>query len=465
MVPLELRGEDGARARRRAAAARRPRRPRPPLPRAALGRRAAARGRGARLRNRPKVLFADEPTGNLDAANGSNVVELLVELNRELGHHVVLVTHEPRPRRARAPPIRLQAVAGSRGRAARRVRAGERASHSSAARLARGARLAGGAGLLIVAAIAIGVAALVAINSFTANLRESVQREARALLGADLSVGAAGPWSEKAESLVAEVRRATRPAAELARVVSFGAMAYRPGGDTTRLAQVLAVDPGYPVLRHDRDRAPRRVGPPHPDGRRDRGPVAARDARGRESATRSRSARRASSCAPRSSTRRATSACAARSVRASTSRARAPPRLGCSRSARGRVTRAISSFPAGADAESLAKRFRPALSPERLAVRTVAEDQRRLTETLDALRQLPRPASRSSRCCSAASASRVPSTSSSSAAWRRSRCCAASAPEAARYSRPISFRRSSWGSPAAWSGPRWGRRSSSRSPA
>jgi putative ABC transport system ATP-binding protein len=41
------------------------------------------------------VLFADEPTGNLDAANGQNVVALLGELNRELGTTLVLVTHEP----------------------------------------------------------------------------------------------------------------------------------------------------------------------------------------------------------------------------------------------------------------------------------------------------------------------------------------------------------------------------------
>jgi len=45
--------------------------------------------------NRPKLLFADEPTGNLDAVNGQNVVELLSELNLELGTTVVLVTHEP----------------------------------------------------------------------------------------------------------------------------------------------------------------------------------------------------------------------------------------------------------------------------------------------------------------------------------------------------------------------------------
>ena len=49
-VPLELRGEDGRGARRRAAAAGRPRGPRAPLPRPALGRRAAARRGGAGLR-------------------------------------------------------------------------------------------------------------------------------------------------------------------------------------------------------------------------------------------------------------------------------------------------------------------------------------------------------------------------------------------------------------------------------
>ncbi len=44
--------------------------------------------------NRPKLLFADEPTGNLDRANGHTVVELLKELNRDLGTTLVLVTHD-----------------------------------------------------------------------------------------------------------------------------------------------------------------------------------------------------------------------------------------------------------------------------------------------------------------------------------------------------------------------------------
>ena len=45
--------------------------------------------------NQPKVLFADEPTGNLDARTGATVVELMGELNRDSGTTIVLVTHDP----------------------------------------------------------------------------------------------------------------------------------------------------------------------------------------------------------------------------------------------------------------------------------------------------------------------------------------------------------------------------------
>jgi putative ABC transport system ATP-binding protein len=64
--------------------------------------------------NSPRILFADEPTGNLDASTGSLVFDLLESLNRESGSTIVLVTHEAVLAERAARTIRLSdgSVAG-----------------------------------------------------------------------------------------------------------------------------------------------------------------------------------------------------------------------------------------------------------------------------------------------------------------------------------------------------------------
>lgn len=46
------------------------------------------------LVNNPEVIFADEPTGNLDSKSGQAVIEIIQKLNQEKGHTIILITHE-----------------------------------------------------------------------------------------------------------------------------------------------------------------------------------------------------------------------------------------------------------------------------------------------------------------------------------------------------------------------------------
>lgn len=46
------------------------------------------------LVNSPEVIFADEPTGNLDSKSGQAIIEIIQKLNTEMGHTIILITHE-----------------------------------------------------------------------------------------------------------------------------------------------------------------------------------------------------------------------------------------------------------------------------------------------------------------------------------------------------------------------------------
>lgn len=97
--------------------------------------------------------------------------------------------------------------------------------------------------LLFLSAISLGVAALVATQSFAANLSQGVREQSRALLGADLAISSSRKFGRFTEHTIMALRHAGHP---VARMTSFGSMALleRTGG--TRLTQVHAVEPGYP---------------------------------------------------------------------------------------------------------------------------------------------------------------------------------------------------------------------------
>ncbi len=108
-VPLELRGDRGARELAREL-----------LRRVGLSERAEhyptqlSGGEQQRIAlarafiNRPKILFADEPTGNLDAETSERVIEIMLELNHSDGTALVLVTHDPEVARLTERTIRLR---------------------------------------------------------------------------------------------------------------------------------------------------------------------------------------------------------------------------------------------------------------------------------------------------------------------------------------------------------------------
>ncbi len=93
---------------------------------------------------------------------------------------------------------------------------------------------------LFVSSMVLGVAALVAINSFGDNLQATVDAESRTLLGADLSFESSKPFSDDVEAIIDSL------GGRQSRRTSFSSMAYFTGSDATRLATVRGHESGFP---------------------------------------------------------------------------------------------------------------------------------------------------------------------------------------------------------------------------
>jgi len=97
--------------------------------------------------------------------------------------------------------------------------------------------------VLFMSSIAIGVAALVAIDSFSENVTRSIREQSRSLLGADLSVTGRQPAPKQVEAALDSLRG---KGVQLGEQVNFASMAIVPGHQGTRLVQIRAVTPGVP---------------------------------------------------------------------------------------------------------------------------------------------------------------------------------------------------------------------------
>ncbi|HUV12362.1 MAG TPA: FtsX-like permease family protein [Acidobacteriota bacterium] len=94
--------------------------------------------------------------------------------------------------------------------------------------------------LLYLSSIIMGVAALVSVRSFGDSLLEAVDEQAKALLGADLSIRSRTAFDDNDESLLLEI------GGNQSRQISFSSMAYFPAQNGTRLVQVRALEGEFP---------------------------------------------------------------------------------------------------------------------------------------------------------------------------------------------------------------------------
>ena len=193
----------------------------------------------------PAVLFADEPTGNLDRGTGQRIGALLFELNRERGATLVLVTHDMRLAENCERIVELDA-----GRVVDRANkqmsgpqaAGSTGMKSPWLRLSlRSLRREWRAGEMRVlfAALVVAVASIVAVGVFTDRMDRAMEAGATELLAADLVVVSSNPIDEAYET------EAARRGVQVAHTLTTRSVVV--AGEALQLAALKAVDSTYPL--------------------------------------------------------------------------------------------------------------------------------------------------------------------------------------------------------------------------
>ncbi len=183
----------------------------------------------------PKLLFADEPTGNLDTVTGASIIELLFCSNLEHGTTLVLVTHDA----ALGEPLQSM-VRNFCGPIDQRSRWGFRDMNIvRLALLMLWREWRAGEFRSLAAALAIAVSGVTTVSFFSDRVARTLDREANQLLGADLVVIADHKILDDFH------RQGTVYGLRYADNIQFPSMLV--DGDKTQLVNVKAVSEGYPL--------------------------------------------------------------------------------------------------------------------------------------------------------------------------------------------------------------------------
>ena len=165
------------------------------------------------LAPRPALLFADEPTGNLDAVNAAHVAELMFDLVAETGAALVRVTHD-------------ETLAARADRVVRPARRTGRSLIPLSLRFAARSLRSGVRGFRIFrACLAVGVTAIAAAGSTAEAFRQGLASEAREILGGDVAV------SVQQREFTAEEQAAFAARGRLSIAVGSRGMAEAPSGE------------------------------------------------------------------------------------------------------------------------------------------------------------------------------------------------------------------------------------------